>query len=118
MQDPSIVAGQAVQQHPAELDAVRTNGARMVNLAGDDAGSTWAQLEVFMSRWREIEKLYDEPGPFIYLAHRATSLRRISLTLDAPPVSSSTTTLREAPRRPRRQAPMDPRQTVIPVDEA
>jgi hypothetical protein len=53
----------------AEIAAVRESGARMVALAGKEAIGTWAQLEVLMTRWRSIEALLDEPGPFIYFGH-------------------------------------------------
>ena len=33
-----------------------------------------------MSRWREIDALIDEPGPFIYIASRTGKLRPIALT--------------------------------------
>lgn len=52
----------------------------MVNFASEDAGSTWGQLEVFMSRRREIDALIDEPGPFIYIASRTGKLRPIAHT--------------------------------------
>ena len=61
-----------IQDHPAEIAAVRDNGARMVALAGAYAIGTWAQLEVFMTQWRAIERCPDEPGPFIYSATRTT----------------------------------------------
>lgn len=61
-----------------EIEAVRESGARMVTLSGAEARSTWAQLEIIMSRWRDIEAPLDEPGPFIYSATR-TRLREISL---------------------------------------
>lgn len=32
-----------------------------------------------MSRWREIEPLIDEPGPFIYVATRTGALRLVDL---------------------------------------
>jgi hypothetical protein len=54
-------------------------GAKMVNFASEDASSTWGQLEVFMSRWREIDALIEEPGPFIHIASRTGKLRPISL---------------------------------------
>lgn len=44
----------------------------MVALAGSDAGTVWAQLELFMAQWRRIEACIDEPGPFIYSATRTT----------------------------------------------
>ena len=61
------------------LGLVRDAGARMVTLAGAEARGTWEQLEIVMSRWRDIAALVDTPGPFIYSATR-TRLRRISLT--------------------------------------
>ncbi len=50
----------------------------MVALSGAEAKTTWAQLEVFMSQWRAIERLIEEPGPFIYSATR-TALRRMNI---------------------------------------
>jgi hypothetical protein len=61
-----------------EIDAVREAGARMVTLAGAEARGTWEQLEIVMSRWRDIAALLDEPGPFIYSATRSR-LRPIPL---------------------------------------
>jgi hypothetical protein len=49
----------------------------MLNLASADAGGTWDQLEVFMCRWREIDALVDQPGPFIYVISRAGRLRKV-----------------------------------------
>ena len=74
-----ITRDSRIQHHRAELDAVRTSGARMITLASDEARGTWAQLEVFMSQWRAIERRLEEPGPFIYTASR-TVLREVSLT--------------------------------------
>jgi hypothetical protein len=44
----------------------------MVALSSAEAKTTWAQLEIFMSQWRAIERLTEEPGPFIYAATRTT----------------------------------------------
>ena len=74
-----ITRDSRIQHHRAELDAVHTSGARMITLASDEARGTWAQLEVFMSQWRAIERRLEEPGPFIYMASR-TVLREVSLT--------------------------------------
>jgi hypothetical protein len=52
-----------------EIAAVRENGA-MVALNQRDASSKWGQLEVFMTRWRDIEALITEPGPFIWRVSR------------------------------------------------
>jgi hypothetical protein len=61
-----------IQDRPAEREAVRLYGARMVALAGPEARNTWMQLEVVMSQWRRIESCCDEEGPFIYSATRTT----------------------------------------------
>jgi len=58
----------------AEIAAVRDNAARMVTLSRRDAISTWNQLEILMTQWRQIESLLDQLGPFIYPATR-TSIR-------------------------------------------
>jgi len=74
-----ITRDSRIQHHQAELDAVRNSGARMITLASDEARGTWAQLEVFMSQWRAIERRLEEPGPFIYTASR-TVLRQVDVT--------------------------------------
>lgn len=61
-----------------EIEAVRDSGARLVNLASDEAVTRFAQLEVVMCQWRRIESLLAETGPFIYFATR-TSLRKARL---------------------------------------
>jgi hypothetical protein len=53
-----------------EIAAVRENAAKMVALNRADAASKWGQLEVFMTRWRDIDALVDQPGPFIWRASR------------------------------------------------
>ncbi len=61
-----------IQSHTRELEAVRSNGARMVAPAGADARSTWSQLELFMCQWRRIERCLEQRGPFIYSVIRTT----------------------------------------------
>jgi hypothetical protein len=68
-----------IQDHRAEIAAVRDNGARMIALAGIDARSTFEQLEVLMTQWRHIQQRLDEDGPFIYSVTR-TSFRAIGLS--------------------------------------
>ena len=68
-----------IQQRISEINAVRDYGAKMVNLASDDAHDPWGQLEVFMTRWRDIESLADADGPFIYVVSRSGKLRPINL---------------------------------------
>lgn len=74
-----ITRDRRIQDHRAEIQAVRDSGAKMVTLTSADAGSTWAQLEVLMSQWRRIERLALEEGPFVWTASR-TVLREFPLT--------------------------------------
>ncbi|MGH4023788.1 MAG: hypothetical protein ACRDRV_04300 [Pseudonocardiaceae bacterium] len=74
-----ITRDSAIQRYRAELAAVRESDARMVALAGRDATSTWAQLELFMTQWRAIEALTRRNGPFIYTATRTAPLRAVDL---------------------------------------
>jgi hypothetical protein len=69
-----------IQRRTAELNAVREHGAKMVNLAGAETIGTWAQLEVLLIRWHEIEPLIDQPGPFTSIATRTHKLRGVDLT--------------------------------------
>lgn len=74
-----ITRDSRIQDHRAEIDAVRANSARMIALVGKDARGVWSQLEVFMCQWRAIEATLDQDGPFIYSATR-TSLRPVALS--------------------------------------
>lgn len=67
-----------IQGHRREIAAVREHAVRMVALDTRQARNTWAQLEIVMCRWRQIEQLHDQPGPFIYIATR-TTLRPVDL---------------------------------------
>jgi hypothetical protein len=73
-----ITRDRHIQDHRAEIEAVRSSGARMVNLAGEDAIDTFAQLEVLMCQWRRVTDLLEEKGPFIYSVTR-TAMRAIPL---------------------------------------
>jgi hypothetical protein len=73
-----VTRDKRIQDHRAEITAVRRSGARMVALSSDDARSTFGQLEVVMCRWRDLERCMTEPGPFIYTATR-TSFRRVPI---------------------------------------
>jgi hypothetical protein len=67
-----------IQEHRAEIEAIRVSGARMVTLAGAEAVDTFNQLEALMCNWRQILRLLDQPGPFIHIATR-TKLRKLPL---------------------------------------
>ncbi len=45
-----ITRDRHIQDHPAEIAAVRDHSAKMVALSAADAGSVWNQLEVIMAR--------------------------------------------------------------------
>jgi hypothetical protein len=68
-----------IREHRAELESVRAHGAKMVVLAGREAGARWDQLEILMCQWRRIEALVGLPGPFIHRATR-TALTAIELS--------------------------------------
>lgn len=68
-----------IQDRVSELSAVREYGAKMLNFSSDDAASTWGQLEVFMARWREIEALIDQPGPFLFRVSRTGAFRPVDI---------------------------------------
>jgi len=74
-----VTRDRRIQDHTAEINAVRQHGARMVVLSGAESAGTFAQLEILMCRWRDIERCLDQPGPFIYTATR-TSFKAVQLT--------------------------------------
>lgn len=57
-----------IRENPAERRAVLESGAKMVALAGKDAGNKWHQLELVLRHWRRIEAIAAEAGPCIYTA--------------------------------------------------
>lgn len=73
-----ITRDRHIQDHRAEIEAVRSSGARLVNLAADDATDRFAQMEVILCQWRRICALLDEKGPFIYAVTR-TTMRALDL---------------------------------------
>lgn len=73
-----ITRDRHIQEHRAEIQAVRDSSARMVVLAGREAVDTFQQLEVLMCQWRRITALLSRPGPWIFTATR-TSFNEVSL---------------------------------------
>jgi PIN like domain len=73
-----ITRDSKIIENRSEISAVRESGAKMVALNQRDARTKWGQLEVFMTRWRDIESLTAEPGPFIWRASR-TAMTSIPL---------------------------------------
>lgn len=75
-----ITRDSRIQQHRAEIEAVKASNARMVALSGDEARGTWQQLEVLMKHWRGSEDLAGQSGPFVN--PRRTRRSRPSASLD------------------------------------
>ena len=64
-----------IAENRSEITAVREHSARLVALNQQDARTKWGQLELFMTQWRRIEALVNEPGPFIWRTSRTTMTR-------------------------------------------
>jgi hypothetical protein len=73
-----ITRDSMISQNRNEITAVQENRAKMVALNQRDAQTKWGQLEVFMTQWRRIEALTEEPGPFIWRTSR-TAMTPIAL---------------------------------------
>ncbi len=71
-----ITRDRHIRAYPAERDAVVVNNAKLFTIASTEKLDTWHQLEILMNRWRDIERLSEQPGPLIYALYRtrATSL--------------------------------------------
>lgn len=67
-----ITRDRHIQEHRAEIEAVRLGGARMVTLTGRDAIDTFHQMEALMCQWRNIWALLPRQGPFIFSVTRTT----------------------------------------------
>jgi hypothetical protein len=67
-----ITRDSRIQEHRAEVGAVREHGAKMVALSGREAMTRWSQLEILMCQWRQIEAVVDAEAPVIYRATRSS----------------------------------------------
>lgn len=59
-----------IERRPAELAAVRDQGAKLFTLASDEKLDIWRQLEIVMCSFRKIEELSASSGPFIYRIYK------------------------------------------------
>lgn len=66
-----------IEAYPAEREAVIAYNAKMFTIASDEKLDLWHQLEILMTRWRDIERLSRQPGPFIYALYRTTSTKLV-----------------------------------------
>ena len=72
----AITRDSQIERHPAERAAIIDNDARLFALNPVQALTVWAQLELLMCQWRRIERLAQEPGPYMYRVSR-TRLHRL-----------------------------------------
>jgi homogentisate 1,2-dioxygenase len=66
-----ITRDRRIQDHTAEIAAVKAHKARLITLSSVEATTKFAQLEIVMCRWRDIERRAELPGPFICRATRS-----------------------------------------------
>jgi len=67
----------AMIRKPVEREAITSAGARHVALDPEKKQlNVWQELEVVVTQWRSIERLLDEPGPWVYFATRSR-LRKV-----------------------------------------
>ncbi|OIN82809.1 hypothetical protein [Mycobacterium malmoense] len=97
-----------IQTHFSLMQSVKDNCARLVTLAGPDAGDKWRQLETFMTQWRRIEALLDREGPLI-LSITRTSHREVDIEKCLRNIRQGRETRSEARQRRRDGHPDSPR---------
>jgi hypothetical protein len=71
-----ITRDRRIERRPAERAAVIANSAQVVAITSRERLTVWHQLEIVMSRWRDIEQVVELPGPSIHSITR-TSIRRL-----------------------------------------
>lgn len=67
-----ITRDKRILDKTAERKAVLEHKAKVLTLVGEGAMTKWGQLEILMCRWRDIEKLGSDTGPFIYALYRTS----------------------------------------------
>jgi hypothetical protein len=71
-----LTRDQRIERRPAERAAVVANSAKVVAITSSEKLTIWHQLEIVMSRWREIEHIAEGHGPSIHAVTR-TSIRQL-----------------------------------------
>lgn len=71
-----ITRDKQIREGVAERQAVLEYEARIFTIASKENLSDWEKLEILMTRWRDIEKLGSQKGPFIYDVYR-TAIRKV-----------------------------------------
>lgn len=71
-----ITRDKKIRARVAERQAVVEYEARIFTIASKGNLSDWEKLEILMTRWRDIETLGSQKGPFIYDVYR-TAIRKV-----------------------------------------
>jgi len=68
----------AISRRRVEKDAVLAAGAQMFAITDPAQLRVWDLLEIVMHRWRDMERLRERPGPYIFAVTR-TRMSEIDL---------------------------------------
>jgi hypothetical protein len=67
----------AMLRRPVETTAIRSAAARHIALDPEKRQlNLWQELEIVVTQWRAIERLLEEPGPWVRFATRS-GLRKV-----------------------------------------
>jgi len=68
----------AISRRRVEKDAILAAGAQMFAITDPGQLRVWDLLEIVMQRWRDMERLRERPGPYIFALTR-TRMTEIDL---------------------------------------
>ena len=68
-----------IGERRSQKDVVLAAGARMFAITTNENLHNWGLLEIVATRWREMEELAQESGPYIYSLTRTGELHKIDL---------------------------------------
>ena len=71
-----ITRDRHMQHRPAERAMIEAHRARHFHLDARRELDRWGQLEIVVSRWRDMEKIAELPGPWVYMVSRTGALRK------------------------------------------
>lgn len=73
-----ISRDRAISRRRAEIDTVLAAGAQMFAITDSAPLRVWDQLEIVVQRWRDMERMRERPGPYIFALTR-TRMTEIDL---------------------------------------
>jgi hypothetical protein len=68
-----ITRDAAINRRPAERQAIIASSGKLFAIASPGPLSKWDQLEILMARWRDVERIAQGQGPFIYALSYSTA---------------------------------------------